>query len=114
MAIARPDINKEAAMHVIIPIMIVSRVIEIVMVLNISKDDDEMIMLTTVKMRPIKEAIIPVITVAKYFPVINSLAFTGNVNKVSRVPFSFSTAVADVAIFVLVKTIDIIIYVNAM
>ena len=105
----RPDMNKEAAMQVIIPIMIVRGVIENVMVLNNSKVDDAIRILIIVRIRPIRDAIRPTIVVARYLPVISSLALTGNVKIVSRVPFSFSTAVADVAMLVAARTIDIII-----
>ena len=70
---------------------------------------DAIIILAIVNIRPIREAIVLAITQAKYFPATNSLGFIGNVNNVSSVPFSFSTAVAEVAILVLAKTIDAII-----
>ena len=104
-----PDINNEAAMQVIIPIIIVNELILNEIVLNKSNEDAAMAMLMIVRTSPIREAIRLVIVVAKYFPVINSLALTGNVRIVSSVPFSFSTAVADVAILVAANTIDIII-----
>ena len=106
---AMPDINSEAAIHIIILIIIVDSEIEKDMVLNNLNDDEAIIILTIVRIKPINEAIKPVITVAKYFPVINSLALIGKVRIVSSVPFSFSTAVADVAILVAARTIAIII-----
>ena len=96
----------------IIPIMIVRGVMVIVIELKISKILEAIRILRIVKIRPISEDSIPKITVAIYLPIINSLGFTGKVKRVSRVPFSFSTAVAEVAIFVDDKTIDIIIYVK--
>ena len=103
-----PDINSDAAMHMINPVIIVNGVIVKEIVLNKAKDFEAMKILIIVNNNPINEAINPVITVARYLPVISSLAVTGNVKIVSRVPFSFSTAVADVAIFVPARTIDII------
>ena len=50
---------------------IVSMLIEKLIVLNISNKWEAMLILPIVKIRPIKEAIKPTITVAKYFPIIN-------------------------------------------
>ena len=105
----RPAINNEAEIQVIILIRMVSKFMENVIVSKIEKEFEAMIMLPMVRIRPIREAIKPTITVAKYLPVINSLALIGKVRRVSRVPFSFSTAVAEVAILVPASTIDIII-----
>lgn len=105
----RPAINNEAEIQVIILIRMVSKFMEKVIVSKIEKEFEAMIMLPMVRIRPIREAIMPTITVAKYLPVINSLALIGKVRSVSRVPFSFSTAVAEVAILVPARTIDIII-----
>ena len=96
---ARPDMNSEAARHVIIPIKMVLILILKSYVLNISKLFDAINILPIVKIKPIREATILAITQARYFPVISSLAFTGKVSNVSRVPFSFSTAVADDKVF---------------
>ena len=104
--------KREAAMQVIIPIMTVKILMVNFIVLKIVKSLDAIRILPTVRISPINEANSPMITVARYFPMISSLTFIGNVNMVSRVPFSFSTAVAEVAILVPASTIAIMIYVN--
>ena len=103
-----PAIKRDADTQVIIPIKMVKILILIGIVANMVNKLDAIKMLRTVNINPMIDAIRPTINDARYFPIINSLALIGNVSSVSRVPFSFSTAVALVAILVQAKTIDII------
>ena len=108
MAIAKPDINNEAARQITTPKKIDCTLKETDISLKTLKFREATKILDTVNISPIIDATMLDITVAKYLPIINSFAVTGNVNKVSKVPFSFSTAVGYEAIFVEANTMAII------
>ena len=108
MAIAKPDINNEAARQIITPKKSDCTLKEIDISWKTLKFREAINILDTVNTSPIIDATMLDITVAKYLPIISSFAVMGNVNNVSNVPFSFSTAVADEAILVEANTIAII------